>query len=71
MGLKFKHTISSIKDTETEVYNFMNEEDYTMFDDNDVNLIAQEVDKDIRETFLDEKIYDAIQTKKDLIMETL
>jgi len=71
MNLRNIHRVSSIKDTEREVYNFMSEEDYTMFDDNDVNLIAQEVDKDTRETFLDEKIYDAIQMKKDNLMETL
>lgn len=71
MNLRNIHRVSSIKDTEREVYNFMSEEDYTMFDDNDVNLIAQEVDKDLRETFLDEKIYDAIQMKKDNLMETL
>jgi len=71
MRLKITNRVSSIKDTMCEVYNFMNEADYLMFSDDDVNEIAQEVDADIRPTFLDEKIYDAIQWRKDIRLESL
>lgn len=62
---------TSVQQTELAVYDMMSKEDYCLLSETDVNEIAQKVDEDRRETFLDEKIYDALLERTDQIRGTL
>ena len=63
--------ITPLYKTVEAVEDFMSDEDRWLFNENDVSLIAQEVDEDMREVSLDEKIYDSLIIHKDTIMESL
>ena len=63
--------ITPLHKTVEAVEGFMSDEDRWLFNENDVSLIAQKVDEDMREVSLDEKIYDSLIIHKDTIMESL
>ncbi len=60
-----------LKQTEQAIEDMMSESDECLFNDDDINLMAQEVDADIREIPLDDKIYDTLIRNQDYKKGTL